>query len=385
MPSSFLVFLNIKTANNVSIVQKAGSVDVLNYSISGSVGQDGDNCSEIHTRRVQPNKWFNHIDEVPGTKVDQVFNLGCGDAQRGMIIVLAIICIALGFGLAVLLDPSSKAQYSQFKEWLSACQFKTCAGETETSKTNSRGDSGLLTKDQVEANFDNASWQALAYQDFKTVVLAKENQMKTFPCIYATMGYRADEHRYIFLNSDDPSEPQNIRLIAPALKEYLRTSTSLGPNTSLVIVGAPSEREKSVEEYNNTFWAMLRGLRIIDAETWPKDIPETIDSEKWMFCFDGQPLFPVMLTPAHMRRWSRHMSVPIIALQPKWVLDRLLSTPEKRESATGKVRKLLKEYDQIDISPDLTSYGQPGTSEARQLCLLDINETAKCPYANLDK
>ena len=79
------------------------------------------------------------------------------------------------------------------------------------------------------------------------------------------------------------------------------------------------------------------------------------------------------------------MSVPVIALQPKWVLDKLLSTPDRRESATGKVRKLLKDYDQIEISPDLTTYGQEGTSEARQLCLLDRNETATQPYSNLDE
>lgn len=130
---------------------------------------------------------------------------------------------------------------------------------------------------------------------------------------------------------------------------------------------------------------MLRMLRVTDPKPWPHDVPESVDSEKWTFCYNGEPVFPVMLTPAHMQRWSRHMSVPIIALQPKWVLDKLLSTPEKREAATGKVRKLLKEYDQIDISPDLTSYGQPGTSEARQLCLLDENETASCPYSNFDR
>ena len=199
------------------------------------------------------------------------------------------------------------------------------------------------------------------------------------------MGYRADEHRYVFLKSDNPAEPQNIRLVAPALLSYLSISPSLGPNTSLVIVCAPSETEKTVEEYNDSFWHMLRMLRITDPKPWPKDVPESVDSEKWTFCYDDQPIFPVMLTPAHTRRWSRHMSVPIIALQPKWVLDRLLGTPEKREAAIGKVRKLLKDYDQIDISPDLTSYGQPGTSEARQLCLLDKNETASCPYSNFDR
>lgn len=310
---------------------------------------------------------------------------GVGNLRTNMIVVFAIACAAIGFGLAILLDPSSRKQYSDLRTWLQSFDLRSCTTPKDEPAKSIEEDSTLLTKAQVDSKFETGSWQTLAYQDFKSIILAKENQMKTFPCIYATMGYRADEHRYIFLNSDDPSEPQNIRLIAPALKEYLHNSTNFGPNTSLVIVCAPSEQEKTVEQYNNTFWSMLRGLRIIDAETWPKDIPGTIDNEKWMFCFDGQPLFPVMLTPAHMSRWSRHMSVPIIALQPKWVLDRLLGTPEKRDGATGKVRKLLKEYDQIDISPDLTSYGQPGTSEARQLCLLDVNETARCPFTNLDK
>ncbi|KAG9738047.1 hypothetical protein KCU73_g9831, partial [Aureobasidium melanogenum] len=108
-------------------------------------------------------------------------------------------------------------------------------------------------------------------------------------------------------------------------------------------------------------------------------------NEKWTFCFDGIPLFPVALTPAHQRRWSRHAPVPLVALQPKWVLDNLMSTPEKRKSATGKVRKLLAEYDQIDISPDLTQYGEEGTSEIHQLCLKDENETMDCPFDDFDK
>ena len=201
------------------------------------------------------------------------------------------------------------------------------------------------------------------------------------------MGYRSNDHRYIFLESDDPSEPRNIRRLAPALRAYLRLSHSLGPNTSLVIMCAPpeSDHQKTVEEYNQKFWDMLRGLRIWDTKPWPQEIPQNTKAEKWTFCFDGVPLFPVALTPSHSRRWSRHAPVPLIALQPKWVLDNLLSTPEKREAATSKVRKLLKEYDQIDISPDLTSYGAPGSSEVHQLCLLDRNETVQCPYQDFDK
>ena len=229
------------------------------------------------------------------------------------------------------------------------------------------------------------TWQRLAYEDFKTKILAKETGLKTFPCVYATMGYRSDDHRYVFLESDNPSEARNIRIIGPALREYLKVSRRLGPNTSLVIIGRPSSKRKSVSEYNDTFWEMLRGLRILDAQAWPKDIPSKILSEKWTFAFDGEAVFPVLLTPAHSRRWSRQMSVPLIAIQPKWVLDNLLATPEKRESAQNKVRKLIQEYDQIDVSPDLTSFGVPGTSESRQLCLLDENESARLPYDNLDE
>ncbi|KAJ4138417.1 hypothetical protein NW768_002248 [Fusarium equiseti] len=242
----------------------------------------------------------------------------------------------------------------------------------------------LLTKTEVEARFDENSWQGLAYQDFKNTILAKGG-MKTFPCVYATMGYRADDHRYVFLESDDPSEPRNVRKVALSLAEYLRISTSLGPNTSLVIIGAASERPRTVEEHNRTFWDMLRGLRICDPKAWPKEIPQDTEDAKWTFCFNGEPVFPVMLTPAHQERWSRHMSVPVIALQPKWVLDNLLGTPEKRKAAQSKVRRLLQKYDTVGISPDLTAYGADGSSEVRQLCLQDTNESVQCPYRNFDK
>jgi FPC/CPF motif-containing protein YcgG len=153
-----------------------------------------------------------------------------------------------------------------------------------------------------------------------------------------------------------------------------------------VIFAAPTEGEqKGLPEYHHDFWEMLRNLHILDTAPWPADIPQDTNHQKWTFCFDGTPVFPVAFTPVHERRWSRHAPVHMVALQPKWVLDNLLRTPEKRESATAKVRKLLESYDQVEISPDLTSYGVDGTSEARQLCLWDENDTAKCPYTSLDK
>lgn len=240
-------------------------------------------------------------------------------------------------------------------------------------------------REQVEETYSLSSWQRLAYEDFTTTLLAKGNTYKTYPCVYATTGFRAGDHRYVFLQSSDPSEPRNIKIIAPALRTYLRLARTLGPHTSLVIMGAPDDAVRSVQAYHDRFWELLRGLRISDTRPWPHDVPQHTGSERWTYCFDGVALFPVALTPAHQRRWSRHAPVPLIALQPKWVLDKLLSTPEKRVAAVGKVRRLLAEYDQVEISPDLTTYGQAGTSEVHQLCLCDENETVECPFEDFEK
>lgn len=315
-----------------------------------------------------------------------------------MFVAVALVGFVFGFLAATVVATRSRKLRTDISSLLSRLHlisndvgkgfeedFRPQEASVTTSDEKARWSSSeLLTKKQVETRFEPSSWQFLAYEDFKTTILAKQAGVKKFPCVYATMGYRDDEHRYIFLETNNPAEPRNIRRIAPALETYLDTAKQIGPNTSLVIIGAPSEKAKSVDAYNDTFWNMLRGLRMTDPKPWPEEVPKLVESTKWTFCYNGEPVFPIMLTPAHTQRWSRHMSVPIIALQPKWVLDDLLSTPEKRCEATGKVRKLLREFDQVDISPDLTSYGHPGTSEARQLCLLDENQTVKCPYDNFD-
>lgn len=54
-----------------------------------------------------------------------------------------------------------------------------------------------------------------------------------------------------------------------------------------------------------------------------------------------------------------------------------------RNHATTTVRVLPKDYDDIEINPDLSDYGKPGTSESRQLTLLDENKPSECPYRTL--
>lgn len=122
----------------------------------------------------------------------------------------------------------------------------------------------------------------------------------------------------------------------------------------------------------------------MDSKQWPEEVPANTTDAHWTFCFNGEPLFPIALTPAQERRRSRYASNLVIAMQPKWVIDNLMSTPEKKKSATSTVRALLKDYDDIEISPDLTDFGALGASESKQLTLLDVNRTSECPYEDFD-
>ena len=88
---------------------------------------------------------------------------------------------------------------------------------------------------------------------------------------------------------------------------------------------------KTVAEYNDRFWNFLRGLQIYDAEEWPSDVPQQTTDSHWTFCFNGEPIFPIALTPAHDKRRSRYASNLLIAMQPKWVIDNLMSGGDLRQ------------------------------------------------------
>jgi len=306
-----------------------------------------------------------------------------------MLVALLSSFFVFGFATAILSSNEPKKTQFDLRQLFSNAflLFKTrkvnsLSSEVATEKSSPSDN--LLTKAQVEERFETGSWQNLAYEEFKTTLLARDRSAKTFPCIYATKGYRANDHRYVFLDSPDPSQPRNIRILGPAMRAYLAEAHSLGPNTSLVIICAPGDQVGTVEEYNTLFWNLLRGLRIFDSKAWPNDVPQNTSNEHWTFCFNGEPVFPIALTPGHEKRRSRYASNLIIAMQPKWVIDNLMSTPEKREHATETVRGLLKKYDDIEISPDLSNIGEIGTTESRQLTLLDHNEPSECPYEDMD-
>jgi FPC/CPF motif-containing protein YcgG len=236
-------------------------------------------------------------------------------------------------------------------------------------------------RSEVEATYGPATWQRQAYDAFKATLTSRS---ETFPCVYATIGYRNDNHRFVFLEASNLADPSNIRMLGPPLRTYLRKSHSLGPNTSIVIMCAPAEHDLSVEQYNYRFWDALRQLKESDPEPWPADVSHDIRSWQWSFHFDGTPVFPISLNPAYVQRRSRRMPVHIVSLQPKWVIDDLLGTPEKGQAAQDKVRKLLEGYDETPVHPSLTAYYEDENAvEGLMLGLPDDDGAPGIPYDSL--
>ncbi|THG96291.1 hypothetical protein EW026_g5525 [Hermanssonia centrifuga] len=237
-----------------------------------------------------------------------------------------------------------------------------------------------LTKEEVIRTFTTESWQSQAYSDWASIHLDAE---RIFPCIYATKGFKSDEHLFVFLDSDDLGDSRHIQAIASGLMHYLPRAHALGPNTSLVVLTKYNNNTRTVEEYNVLFWKLLDGLARLDKVAWPADIPKDIDTERWAFSFNGEHVFAAVQTPAHQQRLSRHANSLTVAFQPKWVFDLLFSTDAKRESAKTKVRRLLSKYDTIPVSPLLANYGDEGTREFQQYFLMDENVPAPCPFKRL--
>lgn len=223
--------------------------------------------------------------------------------------------------------------------------------------------------------YKEGTWQRQAFDRYTSVLL---NEDLVFPCIYATKGFNGNEQRFVFIDTDDLSDQRHIKTLARALTAYLPQARSLGPNTSLVLLARENDNPRTIEEYNVSFWKLLDGLARLDKKAWPADIPQEIDTDRWCFCFGGEPFFTVVQTPAHQVRQSRYAKGLSIVFQPKWIFDILFSTEAKRAGALSKVRSLLAKYDTIPVSPELKNYGEEGSRESKQYFLLDENSPADC-------
>ncbi|KAI0097545.1 YqcI/YcgG family-domain-containing protein [Nemania sp. FL0031] len=236
---------------------------------------------------------------------------------------------------------------------------------------------------QVEANYPLGTWQREAYENLANILTAPD---KIFPCIYGTKGYKANELDFFFLPSEDLDDLAVAKLAAKAILEYHKALKSRGRNISLVLICPPAESEKvgSVDHYHALFWSLLKRLRQLDPKPWSSTVPHDPLHRRWCMNFDGLEAFFAVLTPAHRARLSRSSPNFTMVYQPRKIFDVVFKDARYRESATKMVRALVDKYDApLPHSPDISDYGEEGSTESRQYFLLDENVSSESPYVSL--
>lgn len=223
------------------------------------------------------------------------------------------------------------------------------------------------------------NWERVALENFK---IKMTDKTKLFPCIPATIGFSLNQLRYGFIG--DPRETETVKQLAYLLKDFTEESKEIGDYTSLIIffqLPEDSRNSYTVENYEQLFWKLLSTLSTIDDAEWPQEIPTDPHDPIWEYCFQEERYFIYCATPAHTKRQSRHFDTMMLAITPRWVLQAFNKSEKQAEKIKTQIRKRLKNYDSIDIHPDLNNYGSLDNYEWRQYFLRDDDKTLnKCPF-----
>ena len=243
----------------------------------------------------------------------------------------------------------------------------------ETARTGV-GMSALLSKTEVQSRFDMPGWQRMVFSEFEATL---ESKSRPFPCVFGVSGFKADQLRYAFL------DPLDASTVAPVLREYLASARSFGRMTSLVLFGRPGPVQ-NIETYRQQFWTLLDDLERLDDAARPENVPDKLDTEKWEFCFAGEPVFVVCNSPAHVLRQSRRSTSYMVTFQPRWVFEGITDSDDPAMlRALKTVRSHLANFDAVAPAPFLGTYGSPGNREYRQYFIDDTNEPPACPFRTL--
>jgi FPC/CPF motif-containing protein YcgG len=234
----------------------------------------------------------------------------------------------------------------------------------------------VLLLREAEVRDGAPAWAQNVFNSFESMLLADD---RPFPCIFGVEALKHGGLRYVFVGHDH----HGLIRLRDALSEYVKCFRELGRNTSLVAFFAPpSEVEQSLAWYRERFWSILQFLHRNDHQPWPEALPQDSDHHLWEFAFDGEPMFVVCNTPAHVHRRSRFSETFMMTFQPRWVFEEL--TGKRGDNARRAIRNRLRPYDDVEVSPDLGEYGEPSNREWQQYFLMDENGRAdgfRCPFS----
>ncbi|MFC7442998.1 YqcI/YcgG family protein [Laceyella putida] len=217
-------------------------------------------------------------------------------------------------------------------------------------------------------------WGLTVFKSFESDLLSKE---RPFPCIFGVEALKKNGLRYLFVENHDEAGLMQLR---NSLIRYTEIYRELGRMTSMAVFFKPLQEELMIEQYQEKFWSVLQFLHENDPKPWPAEFPVNWDDPLWEFCFNGEPIFVVCNTPAHVKRRSRRGGTFIITFQPRWWVFEELKGPKGKRGRAA-VRQRLEKYDEMEIHPAMGVYGDVENREWKQYYITDSNESpSKCPF-----
>jgi uncharacterized protein len=221
----------------------------------------------------------------------------------------------------------------------------------------------VFQHDEVLASYPESAWQSVAARQSIDHLMADAGRI--FPCVFAVRAVAQGGFHYCFAEDQDGSN------MAAGLTEFLRNARTIGPFASLTYV-FPPEEVQSLEIYNDRFWSTLKRLHAVDEKPWPADVPYSLRDPNWTFCFDGEPIFPLCLTPAHKKRRTRYAGNFSISFQPRWTFKHHLPNREIMKKYSKLIQDKIGSFDASPVSPYLGLYGN-GYLDAEKYFFHDDN------------
>jgi FPC/CPF motif-containing protein YcgG len=240
--------------------------------------------------------------------------------------------------------------------------------------------SGVQLLTHAGASAQTEVWRLAAMDD-----LAQRLAHPEFPCIFARNAHRKHLIRFIFV---DALDDHHLRELATALAAYVdecrewdgRVNTA---NPLVVFFSEKAVSAKSVPEFHDQGWGVLRRLHQLDPAPWPDGVATATSHPGWSMCFAGMPLFVNMSTPAHLYRHSRNLGGSFaFVVNPRERFDALAGDTPRGRKTRATIRSRVDVFDDIARSPALGTYGS-GAMEWPQYVLGDDNTAVSepCPFA----
>jgi amino acid adenylation domain-containing protein len=205
------------------------------------------------------------------------------------------------------------------------------------------------------------TWLSEAVSDFEVVV-----RDRSYPCHFGRHALELGELFASWLTSGE-----DMVLLARDLAAFLDTSQAFPRRRmALAVFVEPESEQHSHKWYGEYFWSVLAGLRAVDDEPWPADIPVSPQDPRWEFSFHGVPMFVFAASPTHHLRRSRQLGAGLVLLfQPRNVFHGVEGGTPGGIIARKQIRSKLLKWDSAPLHPLIGDYADPASSEWKQYFL----------------